>query len=226
MLVSYLIKDISHLVEILDLLKKYGYSGTSYYELGLHLGLLSRTLDIIKENNAGDVNSCLRECLKAWLEQADDVKSNGGPTYYSLIKALRKIEQNAVADGIDKEGKKQNFNYYYYYSYIEHPACVIFAQCESNQSVVDCLPQLALFLRNERLIVEMIIPTAEASSVLLKAVKEAVCADYHNLEKFIYVLKKLVSQVAMANSLLEDYSEFIHIIIIITLSLLCRKSIS
>ena len=104
---SCLIKDIRHLVEILDLLKKYGYSGTSYYELGLHLGLSPRILDIIKENNAGDVNSCLRECLKAWLEQADDVKSNGGPTHYSLIKALRKIEQNAVADGIDKESKKQ-----------------------------------------------------------------------------------------------------------------------
>ena len=72
----------------------------------------------------------------------------------------------------------------------------------------------------------MVILTAEASSVLLKAVKEAVCADYHNLEKFIYILKELVSQVATANSLLEDYSEFIHIIIIITLSLLCRKSIS
>ena len=122
--------------------------------------------------------------------------------------------------------KVRNKFHYYYFLYIEHPACVIFAQCELNQSVVDSLPQLALFLRNEKLISEMIIPTAEASSVLLKAVKEAVCADYHNLEKFIYILKKLESQVATANSLLEDYSEFIHIIIIITLSLLCRKSIS
>ena len=107
MLVSYLIKGICHLAEILDLLKKYGYSGTDYYNLGLHLGLSPRTLDIIAKDNAGDVNSCLRECLKAWLEQADNVKSNGGPTHYSLIKALRKIEQNTVADGIDKESKKQ-----------------------------------------------------------------------------------------------------------------------
>ena len=88
-------------------MKKCGYSGTSYYDLGLHLGLLPRTLDIIAKNNAGDVNSCLRECLKAWLEQADDVKKKGGPTHYSLMKALRKIEQNTVADGIDKESKKQ-----------------------------------------------------------------------------------------------------------------------
>ena len=55
----------------------------------------------------------------------------------------------------------------------------------------------------------MVIPTAEASSVLLKAVKEAVCADYHNLEKFTAVLRKLESQpvISMAFSLLEDYSE-------------------
>ena len=104
---SYLIKDISHLAKILDLLKKYEYSGTDYYKLGLHLGLSARTLGIIKENNPRDVESCLSECLTKWLEQADDVKSNGGPTHYSLIKALRKIEQNAVADGIDKESKKK-----------------------------------------------------------------------------------------------------------------------
>ena len=103
----YSVEDISHLAEILELLKKYQYSGTDYYDLGLHLGLSSRTLDIIAKDNTGDFNSCLRECLKAWLEQADNVKSNGGPTHYSLIKALRKIEQNTVADGIDKESKKQ-----------------------------------------------------------------------------------------------------------------------
>ena len=101
----YLAGDTCHLAEILRLLKKYGYPGTDYCELGLHLGLSARTLDIIAKNNAGDVESCLRECLTKWLEQADDVKSNGGPTHYSLIKALRKIEQNTVADGIDKESK-------------------------------------------------------------------------------------------------------------------------
>ena len=104
-----LLKGTGRIFALLILLKKYGYSGTSYYDLGLHLGLSTRTLDIIAKDNAGDVNSCLRECLKAWLEQADDVKSNGGPTHYSLIKALRKIEQNAVADGIHKESKKKSF---------------------------------------------------------------------------------------------------------------------
>ena len=57
----------------------------------------------------------------------------------------------------------------------------------------------------------MVIPTTEeASSVLLKAVKEAVCADYHNLKKFAAIIKQSESQpvISMACSLLEDYSEF------------------
>ena len=89
------------------MLNKLRYSGISYYELGLHLGLSSRTLDVIVEENGGGVNSCLRGCLKAWLERADDVKGKGGPTYYSLIQAMRKIEQNSVADGIEKESTSE-----------------------------------------------------------------------------------------------------------------------
>ena len=96
--------DINDLVvDILDLLKKYGYSGVSYYELGLHLGLLRRTLDVIEANNKGDVSSCLRECLVAWLRRDDDVKSKGGPSYDTLIQALRKMGENAVADGIERD---------------------------------------------------------------------------------------------------------------------------
>ena len=91
------------------MLNKLRYSGINYYELGLHLGLSSRTLDIIAKENGGDVNSCLRRCLKAWLERADDVKRNGDPTYYSLIQAMRKIEQNSVADGIEKESMSEIF---------------------------------------------------------------------------------------------------------------------
>ena len=98
----YFTLDINDLAEILDLLKRHGYS-TSYYDLGLYLGLLPGTLDVIKENNKGDVNASLRECLKTWLQQADDVKSVGLPSYYSLIQALRKLGENAVADGIDRK---------------------------------------------------------------------------------------------------------------------------
>uniref|UniRef100_A0A1X7SPR0 Death domain-containing protein n=1 Tax=Amphimedon queenslandica TaxID=400682 RepID=A0A1X7SPR0_AMPQE len=95
---------IDDLAEILHLLKRHGYSGTSYYDLGLYLGLLPRTLDVIEKNNKEDVNSCLRECLKAWLQQTNDVHIMGvDPTYHSLIQALRKLGENAVANGIDRE---------------------------------------------------------------------------------------------------------------------------
>ena len=95
--------DIIDLDNILDLLKKYGYSDDHYHDLGLYLGLHPNTLDVIKENNKGDVSSCLRECLVAWLQQADDVKSKGGPSYESLMQALRELGENAVADGIEED---------------------------------------------------------------------------------------------------------------------------
>ena len=69
---------------------------------------------------------------------------------------------------------------------------------------MNSLPKLALFLRNEKLIAA---ETEEASSVLLKEVKEAVCADYHNLKKFAAILMKLQPVVPIAHSLLENYSE-------------------
>ncbi|XP_019861259.1 PREDICTED: uncharacterized protein LOC109589641 [Amphimedon queenslandica] len=95
--------DTSNLIHILDILKKHGYSGVDYYYLGLRLGLLPRTLDVIEEESKGNVRNGLRECLKAWLEQKDNVKSVGGPTYDTLIQALRDEEENAVADGIEKD---------------------------------------------------------------------------------------------------------------------------
>ncbi|XP_019864084.1 PREDICTED: uncharacterized protein LOC109593455 [Amphimedon queenslandica] len=96
------ILNTSHLGDILDLLKRHGYSGVNYYDFGLHLGLLPRTLNVI-DMERGDVSSHFRLCLEKWLQQADDVKGKGGPTYDTLIQALRKIEQNAAADGIDRE---------------------------------------------------------------------------------------------------------------------------
>ena len=73
--------------------------------MGLSLGLLPRTLDVIKANNVGNVSACLLECMKEWLKQSDNVKSKGGPTYYVLINGLRSIKENTVADEIDKESK-------------------------------------------------------------------------------------------------------------------------
>ncbi|XP_019858280.1 PREDICTED: uncharacterized protein LOC109586524 [Amphimedon queenslandica] len=185
--------DIDDLAELLDLLKRHGYSGTSYYDLGLFLGLITRTLDVISKNHSGDVSAGLRECLKAWLQQADNVKEKGVPSYYSLIQALRKLGENAVADGIDRQ---------------KHPACAIFtAQCESNECIVDVLPRLVMFLGMEKIISEMLVPTTGEGPVLLEAIKRSICFDYHNLEKFATVLMRLNAQsvTSIAHSLLKDY---------------------
>ena len=126
---------VTDLPEILQLLSIHGYSGDSprrlfgsrlgsqfsyqggyryqkrrgekrgYYALGLYLGLSSATLDAITLSNKGDIEGCLRECLKAWLLKADVQKTKGGPTIYSLVSALRELGENEVAEGIDMESK-------------------------------------------------------------------------------------------------------------------------
>ena len=88
----------------MDLLKRHGHSSVNFKELGLYLGLYFRTLNII-EANKRDVRSCLIECLATWLQQRDDVMSVGGPTYDTLIQALRRMGENHVADGIERESK-------------------------------------------------------------------------------------------------------------------------
>uniref|UniRef100_A0A1X7TKU7 Death domain-containing protein n=1 Tax=Amphimedon queenslandica TaxID=400682 RepID=A0A1X7TKU7_AMPQE len=94
---------IQDLVEILDLLKEHGYSGVRYYDLGLYLGLTHHTLHDIQNEYYGDFDRCLAECLEAWLKRKDNVDSVGGPTYDTLIQALRKMGENAVADGIERD---------------------------------------------------------------------------------------------------------------------------
>ena len=68
----------------------------------------------------------------------------------------------------------------------------------------------------------MLVPTTGEGSVLLKVVKEAVCADYHNLEKFATVLMRLNAQsvTSVAVSMLQDYSEFLKLQILMWIRLI------
>ena len=92
--------DVSHVADILHLLKKHGYSEDGYYDLGLYLGLYAPTLDYITKNNKGDASSCLGRCVASWLARDDRV---GVPSYDTLIQALRELGENAVADGIERD---------------------------------------------------------------------------------------------------------------------------
>ena len=99
---------VNDLTWILLLLRRHGYSGITYRRLGLCLGLSQPTLDAISSNNKGDTDGGLRECLKAWLQKADNVRwTKGDPNIYSLVSALRRIGENGVADRIDR---KSEFN--------------------------------------------------------------------------------------------------------------------
>ena len=87
-------------------MKKCGFPESRWHELGLRLGLYKNALDATEKNHSGDVYRCLMECLSQWLSRADNVDSRGGgATYDSLSDAARSMDENAVADKLDKESK-------------------------------------------------------------------------------------------------------------------------
>ena len=94
---------IQELNGVLELLKKCGFSEKRWFELGLALGLSKDTLKTIEANYPQDFHLCLIECLSKWLKRADD--SKGGATWDSLSTGLRSINENAVADMLDKESE-------------------------------------------------------------------------------------------------------------------------
>ena len=86
-------------------MKKCGFPESRWHDLGLRLGLHKNTLETIEKNHPRDVSRCLMECLSQWLRRADNVDSKGGATYDSLSDALRSMNENAVADKLDKESE-------------------------------------------------------------------------------------------------------------------------
>ena len=97
--------DTSRLIDIIDMLKRFGFPQTRWHELGLRLGLHKNTLDAIEMNHPGDVSRCLTECLSQWLSRVDSVDKRGGATLDSLSEALRSINEITVADKLDKESE-------------------------------------------------------------------------------------------------------------------------
>ena len=73
-------------------LKDARFNKTDWRELGGSLGLHKHTLNMISEDQRGDVNKCFTECLAKWLNRADDVDSKGKPTFSSLADALDKMD--------------------------------------------------------------------------------------------------------------------------------------
>ena len=96
---------IDQLIDVLDLLRRCGFSQTRWYELGLRLGLHKDTLDVLEAIFPRDVSRCLMECISKWLRRADNVDSRGGATFDSLSDALKSMNENAAVDKLDQESK-------------------------------------------------------------------------------------------------------------------------
>ena len=71
-----------------------------WQSLGLALGLLYPTLKKIDEDQRGKTDKCVMEMIAAWLEKKDNVANKGVPSWLVLQEALRKIDENDLADKI------------------------------------------------------------------------------------------------------------------------------
>ena len=92
---------IGRLVDVINLLKRCCFPEIKWDDLGLNLGLLKNTLEVIRKD-CDTTSSCLTECLSQWLRRADNVDSRGGATYDSLSTALRSMNEVAVADELSE----------------------------------------------------------------------------------------------------------------------------
>ena len=85
--------DIADLFKV----KVYLKSVVDWQSLGLALGLLYPTLEIIEKEQRGLVEQCKTKMLAAWLQQQDNVSQNGVPSWSVLRTALRSIGENELA---------------------------------------------------------------------------------------------------------------------------------
>ena len=89
--------DNTNLATILQFLSDAYYYEITWYNLGLQLGIHDPTLKRIKNDVGGDTQTCLRECLSAWLRQEDSVKEKGSPRWSTLARALDAIGECRIA---------------------------------------------------------------------------------------------------------------------------------
>ena len=72
----------------------------NWEKLGLQLGLLLSTLEIIYHERQGKINKCKIYMLSAWLKQQDNVSQKGVPSWSVLKAALKRIGEHDIADKI------------------------------------------------------------------------------------------------------------------------------
>ncbi|XP_019859161.1 PREDICTED: uncharacterized protein LOC109587362 [Amphimedon queenslandica] len=138
----------------------------------------------------GDPQACLREGLAKWLMKADNVSEIGDPTWYTLLEALR-ILDNALADRIDKE---------------KHAACFIFTHHISEDFIRNsCFKKSSIIY--VLLVQEMKLKSSESanSSKLYSALKTRICLSYENLQILAAILEKDSTTRNIGEIVMQDY---------------------
>ena len=205
------------MIDVLDLLKRCGFPKANWYELGLRLGLLKSTLDVIEKNHPHDVNRCMTECISQWLSRADNVDSRGGTNLDSLSDALKFMNETAVVEKLS-ESTITVCNYNHCISIIEHHALInIFNNRHTVLSQSLCDPiAIAWLLYAERMLTQEAVSRVVSASpsipnqreALLTGVKEAVQTDPNSLHTFANVLCRISTNVSLGQAILDDISEY------------------
>ena len=95
--------DITKLGDVVNILEKHNFCKADWEDLGLKLGLYQPTLRTIAKQFSEDINGAFKQCLSLWLKGQDEVAEKGGATWKSLVNAIRKMGNNALADDIENE---------------------------------------------------------------------------------------------------------------------------
>ena len=91
-----LITAENDLCDVLDMINDLN----NWKQLGLQLGLLYSSLKRIDLEERGIVTSCQIEMLSAWLQEQDNVKQRGVPSWSVLRAALQRMGEHETADRI------------------------------------------------------------------------------------------------------------------------------
>ena len=92
----FLLLDVGDVNQVIKVLEKAMFGPARWRNLGLSLGLIVTTLDVIGQTN-GDANDRLEQTIQKWLERKDQVT---GTTWQILKEAVKSTGDNAAASRI------------------------------------------------------------------------------------------------------------------------------
>ena len=209
--------NLIDLIDVVNLLKRYGFSQRRWKELGLTLGLHKNTLDAIAEKYS-TLEDCFIECIARWLSRADNVDSRGGANWDSLSDALKYMNETAVTEKLDQESKLISLIVLVLIVcvcvfYIELFSALAVSLYNSyclllSQSLSDPV-SVAIMLQREGVITGQVLASVESArpsvpnqrEVLLAAIREAIQSKL----SLLHTLCKFTGNVKLGKSLLRKY---------------------